>query len=186
VRGCLGRCEGVQSLRVLVAPQGFEPRSSESESLVLPLNEGAMQGWCRCGVANKCVRRLPFRVYCVGGFGSMLRGDGRQRGSKTALLISNSCLSPVLSTIPNKGPATLMGIGHDNAEGSRRLPRNAVIRLFAVGNQVKSDLRDTCVSTGHPLLWHLLRSRPPQRHPERHAHRELQIRGIRSESYPKA
>jgi hypothetical protein len=25
----------------LVAPQGFEPRSSESESLVLPLNEGA-------------------------------------------------------------------------------------------------------------------------------------------------
>jgi site-specific DNA recombinase len=26
---------------VLVAPQGFEPRSSESESLVLPLNEGA-------------------------------------------------------------------------------------------------------------------------------------------------
>ena len=28
-------------LSVLVAPQGFEPRSSESESLVLPLNEGA-------------------------------------------------------------------------------------------------------------------------------------------------
>jgi hypothetical protein len=27
----------------LVAPQGFEPRSSESESLVLPLNEGATQ-----------------------------------------------------------------------------------------------------------------------------------------------
>ena len=29
---------------VLVAPQGFEPRSSESESLVLPLNEGATSG----------------------------------------------------------------------------------------------------------------------------------------------
>jgi site-specific DNA recombinase len=29
------------SEHVLVAPQGFEPRSSESESLVLPLNEGA-------------------------------------------------------------------------------------------------------------------------------------------------
>ncbi len=28
---------------ILVAPQGFEPRLSESESLVLPLNEGAMQ-----------------------------------------------------------------------------------------------------------------------------------------------
>jgi hypothetical protein len=37
--------------KVLVAPQGFEPRSSESESLVLPLNEGALQGWCRCEVA---------------------------------------------------------------------------------------------------------------------------------------
>jgi hypothetical protein len=39
---------------------------------------------------------------------------------------------------------------------------------------------------GHPLFWHLLRSRPPQRGPERHAHGELQIRRIRSESYPKA
>jgi site-specific DNA recombinase len=34
----------------LVAPQGFEPRSSESESLVLPLNEGAP-------VKNLCRRR---------------------------------------------------------------------------------------------------------------------------------
>ncbi len=34
--------------RFVVAPQGFEPRLSESESLVLPLNEGAVQGWCRC------------------------------------------------------------------------------------------------------------------------------------------
>ena len=30
-----------RAYRLLVAPQGFEPRSSESESLVLPLNEGA-------------------------------------------------------------------------------------------------------------------------------------------------
>ncbi len=29
---------------LLVAPQGFEPRLSESESLVLPLNEGATLG----------------------------------------------------------------------------------------------------------------------------------------------
>ena len=41
-----------RACRLLVAPQGFEPRSSESESLVLPLNEGALQGWCRCWVAN--------------------------------------------------------------------------------------------------------------------------------------
>jgi hypothetical protein len=37
---------------LLVAPQGFEPRSSESESLVLPLNERAKQvviGSCRLG-----------------------------------------------------------------------------------------------------------------------------------------
>ncbi len=27
---------------LLVAPQGFEPRYAESESAVLPLNEGAM------------------------------------------------------------------------------------------------------------------------------------------------
>jgi hypothetical protein len=40
----------------LVAPQGFEPRSSESESLVLPLNEGAMQGWRLCQVANMTAR----------------------------------------------------------------------------------------------------------------------------------
>jgi hypothetical protein len=32
---------------VLVAPQGFEPRSSESESLVLPLNERAIQVFYR-------------------------------------------------------------------------------------------------------------------------------------------
>ena len=32
---------------VLVAPQGFEPRLSESESLVLPLNEGATGGLLR-------------------------------------------------------------------------------------------------------------------------------------------
>jgi hypothetical protein len=39
--------------KTLVAPQGFEPRSSESESLVLPLNEGAINtglvGSCRLG-----------------------------------------------------------------------------------------------------------------------------------------
>ncbi len=33
--------EDVWVNRNLVAPQGFEPRLSESESLVLPLNEGA-------------------------------------------------------------------------------------------------------------------------------------------------
>ena len=33
---------------VLVAPQGFEPRLIGSEPTVLPLNEGAMQGWRRC------------------------------------------------------------------------------------------------------------------------------------------
>ncbi len=33
---------------ILVAPQGFEPRSSESESLVLPLNEGATQLQASC------------------------------------------------------------------------------------------------------------------------------------------
>lgn len=45
---------------VLVAPQGFEPRLDESESSVLPLNEGAiMQGMVPlCGSA-KGVRRLP-------------------------------------------------------------------------------------------------------------------------------
>jgi hypothetical protein len=32
---------------VLVAPQGFEPRLIESESTVLPLNEGATRGACR-------------------------------------------------------------------------------------------------------------------------------------------
>jgi hypothetical protein len=37
---------------VLVAPQGFEPRSSESESLVLPLNEGAPGKDLLAGVAN--------------------------------------------------------------------------------------------------------------------------------------
>ena len=36
----------------LVAPQGFEPRSSESESLVLPLNEGAPGKEHLAGVAN--------------------------------------------------------------------------------------------------------------------------------------
>src|ERR1035437_119211 len=35
------RCLSIRSHKNLVAPQGFEPRSSESESLVLPLNEGA-------------------------------------------------------------------------------------------------------------------------------------------------
>ena len=49
---------------ILVAPQGFEPRSSESESLVLPLNEGALQAWCLCGVReDRDHRQLPFRVY---------------------------------------------------------------------------------------------------------------------------
>jgi hypothetical protein len=38
---CLRRFREVRGSVVLVAPQGFEPRSSESESLVLPLNEGA-------------------------------------------------------------------------------------------------------------------------------------------------
>ncbi len=38
---------------LLVAPQGFEPRSSESESLVLPLNEGAPVTRTSAGVANK-------------------------------------------------------------------------------------------------------------------------------------
>ena len=37
---------------LLVAPQGFEPRSSESESLVLPLNEGAPAQASLAGVAN--------------------------------------------------------------------------------------------------------------------------------------
>ncbi len=34
---------GINTTQVLVAPQGFEPRLSESESLVLPLNERAAQ-----------------------------------------------------------------------------------------------------------------------------------------------
>jgi hypothetical protein len=58
----------------VVAPQGFEPRLSESESLVLPLNEGAI---CRDGAAAsrklECLP-LPLRVYCVRGFGS-IRGQ---------------------------------------------------------------------------------------------------------------
>ena len=40
----------------LVAPQGFEPRSSESESLVLPLNEGAPARKFLAGVANNHIR----------------------------------------------------------------------------------------------------------------------------------
>ena len=40
------------SVQKLVAPQGFEPRSSESESLVLPLNEGAPGKDHLAGVAN--------------------------------------------------------------------------------------------------------------------------------------
>ncbi len=55
----------------LVAPQGFEPRLSESESLVLPLNEGAK---CRDGATagrkRECLP-LPFKVYCERGFGSI-------------------------------------------------------------------------------------------------------------------
>ncbi len=39
----LGSEEQRRVCMVLVAPQGFEPRSSESESLVLPLNERAIQ-----------------------------------------------------------------------------------------------------------------------------------------------
>ena len=45
------KCASRARLHVLVAPQGFEPRSSESESLVLPLNEGAI-GCCRAEKAE--------------------------------------------------------------------------------------------------------------------------------------
>ena len=44
----------------LVAPQGFEPRSSESESLVLPLNEGAINKvlTAAAGSAGATISRL--------------------------------------------------------------------------------------------------------------------------------
>ena len=45
--------------KVLVAPQGFEPRSSESESLVLPLNERAKQVFtAAAGSAGATISRL--------------------------------------------------------------------------------------------------------------------------------
>jgi hypothetical protein len=44
---------------LLVAPQGFEPRSSESESLVLPLNERAIQVvTAAAGSAGATISRL--------------------------------------------------------------------------------------------------------------------------------
>ena len=44
---------------ILVAPQGFEPRSSESESLVLPLNERAIQVFtAAAGSAGATISRL--------------------------------------------------------------------------------------------------------------------------------
>lgn len=56
---------------LLVAPQGFEPRSSESESLVLPLNEGATQcvpaGYTRDRHFCKCTGLAELGQTCVVG-----------------------------------------------------------------------------------------------------------------------
>jgi hypothetical protein len=50
---------------ILVAPQGFEPRSSESESLVLPLNEGAPGTYQLAGVADVLLFPLTDSFECT-------------------------------------------------------------------------------------------------------------------------
>ena len=52
--------------RILVAPQGFEPRLIGSEPTVLPLNEGAAAEKRRPGAASRAgkpARRILYRVY---------------------------------------------------------------------------------------------------------------------------
>jgi hypothetical protein len=59
-----------RAYRLLVAPQGFEPRSSESESLVLPLNEGAT------GVSVRYLRSRDKALSAI-TFKSVTAGSGQ-------------------------------------------------------------------------------------------------------------
>ena len=59
VEGGIRPFSGANVVMPLVAPQGFEPRLDESESSVLPLNEGAKQVFtAAAGSAGATISRL--------------------------------------------------------------------------------------------------------------------------------
>jgi hypothetical protein len=76
-----------RACRLLVAPQGFEPRLSESESLVLPLNEGApateMLPESRKGGSADC----PIECNGLGGWGQtpVLIKERQGKNAKVAM-----------------------------------------------------------------------------------------------------
>lgn len=69
--GCSRRLQKVQLEEQMVAPQGFEPRLNDSESSVLPLNEGATQVSAR----GHEVQRVATFVSVTGGLGWVKRAD---------------------------------------------------------------------------------------------------------------